>query len=71
MHEFDIFEDYDLPSVYKKAQAEAVAINARNFVVDFGLGASRIASNVDLDGFEVLMTDQRASRSASTPTRWM
>lgn len=65
------FEDYDLLDVYKRAQEAAEAPRARNFVVEFGPFASRIASDVDASGFKQLMSDESATNSVQRPTRWM
>jgi hypothetical protein len=71
MANFVAFEDYDHPDVYTRAQEVAEARDARNFVVEFGPFASRIASNVKASGFEQLMSGESAVDGLRMPTRWM
>ncbi|KFY11666.1 hypothetical protein V492_04335 [Pseudogymnoascus sp. VKM F-4246] len=65
------FANFDNADLYKIALERAEAKDARNFVVDFGSRVSRIASNVDSEGFKALMTEGSAPRIKGAPTRWI
>lgn len=71
MSTFDCFVNYDDALRYGEALEWAAGKGAKNFVVDFGPGLARIASDVGSNDFKTLMTEGGAPRTKGAPTRWM
>ncbi|KAI1492650.1 hypothetical protein F5X96DRAFT_625501 [Biscogniauxia mediterranea] len=65
----DMFEDFDLPEVFRKAQENATSKNSKNFVVEFGSDHARIAFDLGAEHFLELLKDGRDT--AHYPIRWI
>ena len=67
----EIFENFDDPAVYRRAQEELLDPLARNFVVEFGADEAKIAFDVDPATFERRIKYHDPPRAVGTPVRWM
>ncbi|KAI0599359.1 hypothetical protein F4775DRAFT_591476 [Biscogniauxia sp. FL1348] len=64
-----MFEDFDLPDVFRKAQENATSRNSKNFVVEFGSDYARIAFDLGAEHFRELLNNERDT--AHYPIRWI
>ncbi|KAI1499677.1 hypothetical protein F5X99DRAFT_272086 [Biscogniauxia marginata] len=64
-----LFEDFDLPEVFQKAQSRATSKNSKNFVVEFGSDHARIAFDLGAENFQELLSEER--HVANYPIRWI
>jgi hypothetical protein len=66
-----LFEDYDNEVVYDKVRRWLQNPQARNFVVEFGRNAAKIACDLDSAQFKGLIEQDETTKSPDRPVRWM